>query len=77
MLRAALPAELPEITTAFETVGHIAHMNLRDDQLPYKRFIGEVCVCACVWGGGAGGGVESGCCLPSMERCQTLHSRRR
>lgn len=31
-----------QVTTAFETVGHLAHMNLRDDDLPYKYFIGQV-----------------------------------
>ncbi len=28
--------------TSFETIGHIAHMNLRDEYLPYKQIIGEV-----------------------------------
>jgi tRNA (guanine37-N1)-methyltransferase len=41
ILRAAL-GELDEITTSFETIGHIAHMNLRDEQLPHKELIGEV-----------------------------------
>lgn len=43
ILRAALPDELHEVTSSFETVGHIAHMNLRQEQLPFKKFIGEVC----------------------------------
>lgn len=27
---------------SFETIGHIAHVNLRDDQLPYKHVIAQV-----------------------------------
>lgn len=42
LLRAALPVEVKEVTSSFETIGHIAHMNLRDEQLPYKHLIGEV-----------------------------------
>ena len=30
-----------EAVTSFETVGHIAHMNLRDEHLPFKHVIGE------------------------------------
>ena len=40
-----LSATLPEgmdITTAFETVGHIAHMNLKPEHMPYKSLIGQV-----------------------------------
>jgi len=43
ILRAALPPSIIEITSSFETIGHIAHMNLRDKQLPYKALIGQVC----------------------------------
>ena len=42
ILRAALPPSIIEITSSFETIGHIAHMNLRDKQLPYKALIGQV-----------------------------------
>ncbi|KAM3871085.1 tRNA (guanine(37)-N(1))-methyltransferase [Diretmus argenteus] len=40
-----LDAVLPEgqdVTSGFSRVGHIAHMNLRDHQLPYKNLIGQV-----------------------------------
>lgn len=41
ILRAILPAEVTEIPSAFETIGHIAHVNLRDVHLPYKNIIGK------------------------------------
>nr|CAB3477007.1 unnamed protein product [Digitaria exilis] len=40
-----LEALLPEgviVPTGFETVGHIAHLNLRDEHLPYKKLIAKV-----------------------------------
>lgn len=43
LLRAILPTELvKDIPTSFETVGHIAHINLREEQLPYKAIIGQI-----------------------------------
>jgi tRNA G37 N-methylase Trm5 len=36
-----LPADV-EVPTSFETVGHIAHFNLRPEQLPYRKIIGQV-----------------------------------
>ncbi len=42
ILRAVFPPDIEHITTAFETIGHIAHMNLRDKQLPYRYLIGKV-----------------------------------
>ena len=31
-----------EVPSSFESIGHIAHLNIRDDLLPYKRVIGQV-----------------------------------
>ncbi len=43
VLRQLLPREVVgDIPTSFETVGHIAHLNLKDEQLPYKALIGRV-----------------------------------
>ena len=42
IIRAILPNEIDEVTTSFETIGHIAHVNLRDSQLDYKQVIGQV-----------------------------------
>ena len=41
-LKRLLPTELKELPSAFETVGHIAHLNLREELLPYSRIIGQV-----------------------------------
>ena len=40
-LRKLLPAGM-EVPSSFEQVGHVAHVNLRDEQLPYKQLIGAV-----------------------------------
>ncbi|GAA5936167.1 hypothetical protein JCM1841_000993 [Sporobolomyces salmonicolor] len=43
ILQAVLPEELlDESPTAFTQVGHIAHLNLRDQYLPHRYLIGEV-----------------------------------
>lgn len=42
-INATLKAILPitaDIPSAYETIGHIAHLNLRQAQLPYKEIIG-------------------------------------
>ncbi|KAF9294653.1 tRNA(m(1)G37)methyltransferase [Linnemannia elongata] len=43
ILRAILPEEIiDEAPSSFTTVGHIAHMNLKDEYLPFKGLIGQV-----------------------------------
>ncbi|QDZ22378.1 tRNA (guanine(37)-N1)-methyltransferase [Chloropicon primus] len=43
VLGALIPKDvIGEIPTSFETIGHIAHLNLRDEQLAYKGLIGRV-----------------------------------
>lgn len=41
VLRRLLPSGM-EVPSAFEQVGHVAHMNLREEHLPYKTIIGQV-----------------------------------
>ncbi|XP_042538509.1 tRNA (guanine(37)-N1)-methyltransferase [Dipodomys spectabilis] len=43
ILRAVLP-EGQDVTSGFSRVGHIAHLNLRDHQLPFKHLIGQVMI---------------------------------
>lgn len=43
VLRAVLP-EGQDVTSGFSRVGHIAHLNLRDHQLPFKHLIGQVMI---------------------------------
>mmetsp|Transcript_12368 Transcript_12368/g.25231 ORF Transcript_12368/g.25231 Transcript_12368/m.25231 type:complete len:99 (+) Transcript_12368:951-1247(+) len=35
-------ARCPQVPTSFESVGHIVHLNLRDEHEPYKAVIGQV-----------------------------------
>ena len=42
ILRALLPDSISEIPSAFEQVGSLAHLNLRDEALPFKHIIGQV-----------------------------------
>ncbi|KAF9928698.1 tRNA(m(1)G37)methyltransferase [Linnemannia zychae] len=43
ILRALLPEDIiDEAPSSFTTVGHIAHMNLKDEYLPFKKIIGQV-----------------------------------
>eukprot|EP00535_Pseudo-nitzschia_heimii_P006272 CAMPEP_0197194180 /NCGR_PEP_ID=MMETSP1423-20130617/28759_1 /TAXON_ID=476441 /ORGANISM="Pseudo-nitzschia heimii, Strain UNC1101" /LENGTH=613 /DNA_ID=CAMNT_0042647557 /DNA_START=56 /DNA_END=1897 /DNA_ORIENTATION=- len=40
--RLLLPEGVKEIPSAFEAVGHLAHVNLREELLPYKYLVGKV-----------------------------------
>ena len=41
ILQSVLPIEaVKDIPSSFEQIGHIAHLNLREEQLPYKELIG-------------------------------------
>lgn len=42
ILKKILPEDTKEIVTSFETVGHIAHLNLKPVMLEYKHLVGEV-----------------------------------
>jgi hypothetical protein len=41
ILRKILPDNV-EVPTGFETIGHVAHLNLRPEHLPFKQIIGQV-----------------------------------
>lgn len=41
-LKKLIPEEMEEIPSGFETIGKIAHMNLREKFLPYKFLIGQI-----------------------------------
>ncbi|KAJ4843011.1 hypothetical protein Tsubulata_005392 [Turnera subulata] len=41
ILEALLPSNMI-VPSAFETVGHIAHLNLKDEHLPYRKLIAKV-----------------------------------
>ena len=41
MLHRLIP-NAQEVPSGFEIIGHIAHLNLKSDMLPYKRIIGQV-----------------------------------
>ena len=41
ILASLLPADIAAVRS-FEGIGHIAHLNLRDEHLPHKHLIGEV-----------------------------------
>ncbi|KAI8612261.1 Met-10+ like-protein-domain-containing protein [Chytriomyces sp. MP71] len=42
VIRSVIPDELPNVPSSFELIGHIAHMNLRNEYLPFKKIIGEI-----------------------------------
>lgn len=46
ILRKLLPPNI-DIPSSFETIGHIAHLNLREEQFPYKKAIAEVILDVC------------------------------
>jgi len=51
VLKQLLPAGV-EVPTSFECVGHIAHLNLKEEILPFKKIVGQV--------GGASVGLDTG-----------------
>ena len=44
IIKSILPATFTESPCAFETIGHIAHLNLRECFLPWKNIIGQVII---------------------------------
>ena len=42
-LKKLLPQGM-EVPSSFETIGHIAHLNLRDEQLPHRHLIAQVLI---------------------------------
>ena len=46
-LRAVLPEELE--FSGYSQVGHIAHLNLREELLPFKKVIGEILLDKVSW----------------------------
>ncbi|KAF7720969.1 tRNA(m(1)G37)methyltransferase [Apophysomyces ossiformis] len=42
ILRAVMPEESVEIPSSYTQIGHIAHLNLKEEYLPYKHLIGQV-----------------------------------
>lgn len=42
ILSKVLPVEVHPPPTSFESIGHVAHLNLRENHLPYRYLIGEV-----------------------------------
>jgi len=41
ILRKILPDSIAEVPSSFEIAGHLAHINLREETLPYKHIIGQ------------------------------------
>lgn len=41
IMRALLPTTIKEVPSGFEAVGHIAHLNLKEELMPYKNLIGK------------------------------------
>jgi len=47
ILKAVLPVDTREIPSSFETVGHIAHLNLPSELAEYKHLIGRLLFVSC------------------------------
>jgi tRNA (guanine37-N1)-methyltransferase len=65
VLRKLLPEGL-EVPSSFEQVGHIAHLNLRKEHLPYKELIGQARAAA------RGPAARAAARTPSRARAQVL-----
>jgi tRNA (guanine37-N1)-methyltransferase len=44
ILREILPKEIKDVPSSFESVGHVAHLNLNQELLPYKNTIGQILI---------------------------------
>ncbi|GBG28348.1 tRNA guanine37-N1-methyltransferase [Hondaea fermentalgiana] len=42
VLRRLIPEDIKELPSSFETVGHLAHLNLREEVLPWRYEVGQV-----------------------------------
>jgi len=49
ILNAVLPVDTREIPSSFETVGHIAHLNLPSELAEYKHLIGRLTCVSYYW----------------------------
>ena len=43
-IRKLLPVNLQDIPSSYELIGKIAHMNLREEYLPYRKIIGKILI---------------------------------
>lgn len=42
ILHSVMPEDLTDVPSSFTQIGHIAHMNLRENYYPWKTLIGQV-----------------------------------
>ena len=42
IFRSVIPDELVDIPSSFTQIGHIAHINLKEEYYPWKHLIGQV-----------------------------------